>query len=256
MYSFTYGKDVDENVEEPESIPTGYEEFLTIYFLDFEEFLWVEGYEKETTSILKDYFVRKGFIPNSINEKYKQLFREYIVVDGMSEVVADYVVHQDFNIVSGTQDKILENYRFDIVKHTKGTEKIKVRRCYDALPKQIAKKLTKFQYSTIEKGQTSKKYEESIQRLKDSNLVNPCYNIRHAYIPLMGNSIKEQFKLYVNNTGLLCAMYGFQTKKAISNNTIKWNVKGGIYENIIGECLVKRDIRSTTSLMMAMKLNY
>ena len=56
----------------------------------------------------------------------------------------------------------------------------------------------------------------------------------------MENSIKKQFKLYVNDTGLLCAMYGFETKKAILNNTIKGKVKGGIYENIIGECLVKK----------------
>jgi hypothetical protein len=45
----------------------------------------------------------------------------------MPGVIADYVVHHDFNIVSGIQDKILENYRFDISKHAKGTEKIKAR---------------------------------------------------------------------------------------------------------------------------------
>lgn len=56
----------------------------------------------------------------------------------------------------------------------------------------------------------------------------------------MANEKPEQFKLYINDTGLLTCMYGFETKRAILNNTIKGNAKGGIYENIISECLIKR----------------
>ena len=76
--------------------------------------------------------------------------------------------------------------------------------------------------------------------LVDSALVHACYNIHEAYIPLMANAVEDQFKLYINDTGLLCAMYGFETKKAILNNTLQGNAKGGIYENIIAESLIKR----------------
>ncbi len=234
----TYGEDADKNVEEPESIPTGYEEFLTMYSLDFEEFLWAEGY-KDAIPILKDFFLKKEKIPNDINEKFENLFKEYMVVGGMPEVVNDYVQNHDFTRVTNIQNRILENYRFDISKHAKGAEKIKVRKCYDAIPKQLTKEITKFQYSTVEKGQTSKKYGGSVQWLRDSNLVNACYCIHEAYLPLMANAIEEQFKLYINDTGLLCAMYGFETKRAIIDNTIKGNAKGGIYENVIAELLIK-----------------
>ena len=243
LLGLSYGEDADENVEEPDSIPTGYESFLTLYSLDFEEFLWANGYGEEAIKILKDYFNGDKPIPPSINNKYENLFREFIVVGGMPEVVNDYVKNHDFNRVDKKQNKILDNYRFDISKHAKGAEKVKVRKCYDAVPKQLAKVLTKFQYSTVEKGQTSKKYGGSIQWLKDSNLVNPCYNIKEPYIPLLANSIDEQFKLYINDTGLLCAMYGFEVKKAILMNTIKGNAKGGIYENIISECLTKNGFK-------------
>ncbi len=243
LLGLSYGEDADENVEEPDSIPTGYESFLTLYSLDFEEFLWANGYSEEAIKILKNYFNGDKPIPPSINNKYENLFREFIVVGGMPEVVNDYVKNHDFNRVDKKQNKILDNYRFDISKHAKGAEKVKVRKCYDAVPKQLAKVLTKFQYSTVEKGQTSKKYGGSIQWLKDSNLVNPCYNIKEPYIPLLANSIDEQFKLYINDTGLLCAMYGFEVKKAILMNTIKGNAKGGIYENIISECLTKNGFK-------------
>ena len=112
--------------------------------------------------------------------------------------------------------------------------------CYDAVPKQLAKELKKFQYSTVEKGQTRRKFGGSIQWLIDSYIVNPCYNISEPYIPLMANAKEEQFKLYINDTGLLTCMYGFETKKAILNDTIRGNARGGLYENIIAECLVKR----------------
>ena len=60
--------------------------------------------------------------------------------------------------------------------------------------------------------------------------MHACYNVHEAYIPLLANGIEEQFKLYINDTGLLCAIYGFETKRAVLNNTIKGNAKGGIYE--------------------------
>ena len=56
----------------------------------------------------------------------------------------------------------------------------------------------------------------------------------------MANAKEEQFKLYINDTGLLTCMYGFETKKAILNDTIHGNARGGLYENVIAECLVKK----------------
>ena len=239
LLGLTYAEDGDSDVEEPESVPTGYEDFLTMYSMDFEEFLWAEGYGEEAISILKSYYDNNEAVPAAINDKYEELFREYIVVGGMPEAVADYTANHDFNAVARIQERIIENYRFDISKHAKGAEKTKVKACYEAIPRQLAKELKKFQYSTVEKGKTSKKYGGSIRWLVDSALVHACYNIHEAYIPLMANAKEEQFKLYINDTGLLCAMYGFETKRAVLNNTIKGTAKGGIYENIIAESLVK-----------------
>lgn len=239
LLGLTYGEDGDPNTEEPESVPTGYESFLTLRSLDFEEFLWAEGYEN-AIPYLKELFEKQEKVPDAINKKYETLFREFMAVGGMPEVVDDYCKNHDFNRVYEIQTKILENYRFDISKHAKGAEKTNVRKCYDAVPKQLAKEITKFQYSTVEKGQTSKKYGGSVQWLKDSNIVNPCYNVREPYLPLSANANENQFKLYINDTGLLLAMYGFQTKKALLENTLKGNAKGGIYENVMADLLAKR----------------
>jgi len=239
LLGLTYGENGDSEAQEPESVPTGYEDFITMYSLDFEEFLWANGYNENAVNILKEYFINNQKVPYDLNIKYEELFREFIVVGGMPEVVVDFCQYHDFNRVQYIQEQILENYKFDIAKHAKGAEKTKVRRCYDAIPKQLAKELKKFQYSTVEKGQTSKKYGGSIKWLIDSNIVNACYNVSQANIPLLSNAIDEQFKLYLNDTGLLCAIYGFETKRSLLNNTLKGNAKGGIYENIIAESFVK-----------------
>lgn len=238
LLGLTYGEDGDPDVEEPASVPTGYEDFLTMYSLDFEEYLWANGY-KNAIPILKEHFDEKKPIPADINRKYEDLFREYMVIGGMPEVVDDFVKHHDFNMAAGIQNRILEDYNFDISKHAKGAEKIKVKKCYDAIPRQLAKELKKFQYATVEKGTTSKKYGDSVTWLIDSSLVNASYNVHEAYIPLMANADDTQFKLYFNDTGLLCAVYGFETKRALLNNTLKGNAKGGIYENAVSEALVK-----------------
>ena len=240
LMGLTYGEDGDEDTEIPQSVPVGYETQMTLYSLDFEEFLWAYGYEEKSISILRSYYESGETIPESIHEKYESLFREFMVVGGMPEVVADFVTHQDFNRVDKIQNDILSEYRDDISKHAKGREKQLVRMCYDAVPKQLAKELKKFQYSTVEKKQTRRKFGGSVQWLRDSEIVNACYNIHEPYLPLMANANEDQFKLYVNDTGLLCCMYGFDTKLAVLNNTIKGNARGGIYENVISECLIKR----------------
>ena len=240
LMGLTYGEDGDEDTEIPQSVPVGYETQMTLYSLDFEEFLWAYGYEEKSISILRSYYESGETIPESIHEKYESLFREFMVVGGMPEVVADFVTHQDFNRVDKIQNDILSEYRDDISKHAKGREKQFVRMCYDAVPKQLEKELKKFQYSTVEKKQTRRKFGGSVQWLRDSEIVNACYNIHEPYLPLMANANEDQFKLYVNDTGLLCCMYGFDTKLAVLNNTIKGNARGGIYENVISECLIKR----------------
>jgi len=240
LLGLAYWQDDDKEVEEPYSIPVGYEDSLTMYSMDFEEFLWAYGYNENAINILREYYESNETIPFFIHEKYEQLFREFMVVGGMPEVVADFMKNKDFNEVQHIQNRIISDYKDDIAKHAVRAEKIKVRACYDAVPIQLAKELKKFQFSTVEKGQTSRKYGDSVQWLLDSSLINGCYKVSEPYLPLMANADKNNYKLYINDTGLLCAMYGFETKLAILQNKIKGNAKGGIYENAISECLIKK----------------
>ncbi len=235
-----YGFDADPDVTEAESIPVGYERQMVMHSMDFEEFLWAYGYESDSIDYLHDFFDKKEKVPNEINEKFETIFREYIVVGGMPEVVSGFVENKDFGFVQKNQEKILAAYDDDISLHVKNLDKAKVRACYDSLPGQLARENKKFRYSVVESRGTARKFSDSITWLRDSNLVNTCYNLYEPYIPLNANVKNEEFKLYMNDTGLLLARYGMPTKLAVLNKSITRFAKGGIYENVISEMLIKR----------------
>lgn len=234
-----YDCDADPEVEEVESVPVGYEQQITMYSLDFEEFLWGYGYSEQVIAELKGYFENRQAVPEAINKKFEQIFREYMVVGGMPEVVDTFFKTNNYGEVHKKQNKIIASYADDIANHAKGNEKIKVRACYDSVPRQLARENNKFKYSDVEKKATARKYEDSIEWLKDSNLVHISYNVYEPYLPLTANAKNNEFKVYINDTGLLLAMYGQETKLAVLNGTLKGNAKGGIYENIISETLIK-----------------
>lgn len=239
LLGLSYGDDDDKEVKPVESIPVGYEKTAMMYSMDFEEFLWAYGYSDETIAYLKSFYTSKEKIPPEINEKFEMLLREYLVVGGMPEVVANFMEFKDFTKVQEIQDKILISYIDDISQHAKGAEKLKVRKCYESIPRQLAKENKKFKYSEIEKKATARKFMDSVQWLHDANMAYICYNTTTPILPLNAYEKSNEFKLYIADTGLLLALFGFATKQALLNGTLKGFAKGGIYENFIAETLVK-----------------
>ena len=134
----------------------------------------------------------------------------------------------------------MSDYEDDIAQHAKGVEKAKVRKCYDSIPNQLARENKKFKYSEVEKKSTAKKYESSIQWIVDANMAFSCRNLSAPALPLRFNEKPNEFKIYINDTGLLMALYGYNTKLGILNNTLTGFAKGGIYENFVAETLVKK----------------
>ncbi len=239
LLGLSYGQDDDREVKEVESIPVGYEKSVMMYSLDFEEFLWAYGYEADTIDYLRSFYESKEKIPPETNQKFDSILREYIVVGGMPEVVADFMEHKDFGRVQEIQDKLIDSYADDISQHAKGAEKVKVRKCYDSIPRQLAKENKKFKYSEVESKATARKFGDSIQWLSDANMAYICCNTTTPMLPLNAYEKENEFKLYINDTGLLLALFGFATKQALLNGKLKGFAKGGIYENFVAETLIK-----------------
>jgi len=231
------------NYKEVISIPVGYETQIEMHSLDFEEFLWAVGFNEQSIGYVKEYFTRLEKIPDSMNTQMMKYLREYIVIGGMPAVINRYIETANFYEVQKEQDKIINSFLDDISQYASMTEKPKAKNCFLSVPKQLAKENKKFQFAVVEKKATARKYANSLEWLRDANLIRFCHNVSAPLFPLAACERDDQYKIYLNDIGLLTAMYGFEIKKEIVNNTLKGNVKGGIYENLIADIFIKKNIR-------------
>jgi len=189
------------NYKEVSSIPVGYESHLEMHSLDFEEFLWAVGFNGQAIGYVKEYFEKLSKIPESINTQMMKYLREYIVIGGMPAVINRYLETNNFSEVQKEQDKILNSFLDDIAKYASMTEKPKARNCFLSIPKQLAKENKKFQFSVVEKGSTSKKYTNSLEWLRDANLIRFCHNVSTPSFPLAAYERNDQYKIYLNGAG-------------------------------------------------------
>jgi hypothetical protein len=224
--------------KEVPSFPVGYVEHLEMHSLDFEEFCWASDMRKEAMRYIKEYFISGEIVPDAVHNKMLGLFREYIAVGGMPEVVSNFVKTENFNNVLKTQQNIIADYLDDIAKYASGNDKAKAKECFHAIPRNLAKEYKKFQYSVVEKGGTARKFKGSLEWLYDAGIINICYNLSIPELPLKGNSKSDEFKVYMRDTGLLVAMLDAGTQKDIIDGKLGI-YKGAIYENIIADIFTK-----------------
>ena len=224
------------------SIPVGYERQVEMYSLDFEEFLWANGFDDTRIGYVREYFEKKEKVPESINDVFMEKLREYAVIGGMPSVVNKFLETKNFGIVHREQEMVISSYLDDIAKYVPNPEKSKVRGCYLSISAQLEKENRKFQYSLVEKGSRAKKYDGSLEWLRDAGLIKFCYNVTTPIFPLPAYVETDYFKVYLTDIGILNAMYGFDMKAAVLDNTLKGPAKGGVYEGLIADILLKKGI--------------
>lgn len=223
-----------------ESIPVGYENQVVMRPMDFEEYLWALGYGEDSIGMLRESFEAETPVDSPVNDRFLSLFREYIAVGGMPEVVSTFVSNNSFSLVHRVQERIKNSNLDDIARYAARAEKPKVRACYLSLPSQLARENRKFKYSEVGSGGSSRKFGNSIDWLRESALAIQCFNTVTPSMPLSVYHTGGCFKLYVSDVGILTSMMGFEVKKTIVDNTIKGFAKGGLYENAIMQQLVAR----------------
>lgn len=222
------------------SIPVGYERTMEMYSLDFEEFLWAVGRTDAAMEALRELFEKKEKVETGIHEQYMGLMREYLVVGGMPEVVNTLLKTNNYQEVHGTQKKIMESYREDIKHYAAAPIRQKISECYLSIPRQLAKEYTKFQYKIVGKEGNARRYENCLNWLVDAGMIRLCLNVSTPQFPLVAYEKPDQFKAYVTDIGLLTSLYGYETQAALLKDTLTGPAKGGIYENLVFDMLIKR----------------
>jgi len=224
------------------SIPVGFEEKIEMHSLDFEEFLWAKGFRPDRIGIIKEYFDNRTQVEQSINKIMFEHLREYMVVGGMPAVVNKFIETKNFGLVHKEQERIRNSYIDDIAKYASPPVRVKARACYLSISKQLLKENKKFQYAIFDKGAKASKYESALDWLKDAGLIKACENVSSPNFPLLSYADSDYFKVYGTDIGIVVASFGFEMKAAILKNTLTGTAKGGIYENLIADILLKKQL--------------
>lgn len=226
-------------------IPTGYEDVYQMKTMDFEEFLWAMGYKNENVNSLVEYFNRREPIPSNINLIYKDLFLKYSCIGGFPKVILEYLKTK--KIVEAY--KVLNDTIFDMKTDFgrrkdkfgnpvfKPSEVARIQNVFDLIPTFLTKDNKRFIVSKV-LGGTQYDKNDAIDYLKQAHIVSKVYNVEVPSLPLQGQKIESQFKLFPEDIGIVTAMYGIDTVVAINRGNLGQG-KGAIYEALVFDSLSK-----------------
>ena len=228
------------NYQEIESNSVGYKEDYEMHSMDFEEFLWAKGYDEQLIDNLYQSMIEVKPLSALQMEVLFTLFRDYICIGGMPEVVSTYIKNNNFSGTLSLQKQLLKDYEEDITKYVEGLDKAKVKAVYNHIPTFLAKENKRFQITKIGRNARNRDYVSSVEWLADAGIVNLCYCLNYPELPLKGNYDPKLYKIYFKDTGLLIASLDDEAQEDLRANKNLGTYKGAIYENIVGDMLVKQ----------------
>ncbi len=228
------------NYQEIESNSVGNKEDYEMYSMDFEEFLWAKGYKQEQIEDLFSHMKTLRPFSQLELEVMFDNFREYMVLGGMPMIVNSFVTNKNYSGTLKMQRQILLDYEEDITKYAGGLDKGKILNVYRKIPVFLGKDNKKFQISKVAKDARNREYAGTVDWLSDAGIVNICYCMALPELPLKGNYNPENFKIYFGDTGLLIGSLDEEAQEDLRNNKNFNAYKGAIYENVVGEMLLKQ----------------
>lgn len=219
-------------------IPVGYETIIDMFPMDFEEWLWANGIKNSVFSYLRRCLEEKNPIQEAIHQRMRQLLLRYCIVDGMPRAVTIFMETHNMQSVQQIQQAIIEEYKVDMLKYAPQADKSRIRECFESIPRQLSKENKKFAYATVRPNGRGRDYQGCLQWIEDAGIIRRCYNLSSPELPLDGNAIPEQFKVYMADTGLFISMLEQGTSADILQGNL-FGYKGAIFENLIADIFGK-----------------
>jgi predicted AAA+ superfamily ATPase len=218
------------------SFPVGKVERLTMYPMNFEEFLLALS-EAKLADTIRDAYEHDVPLPQNIHNMALNLYNIYLVTGGMPRAVLEYIEKKDFEFARIIQRNILSDYETDMIKYASSSDSVKIRAVYASVPSQLAKENRKFQYRLIGSNARTVSYEVGIQWLADAGLIYKCGKTTEGKIPLKSFADLLSYKIYMNDVGLLNCFSNTPPSLVISGN-FGGEAKGAVTENYIMQQLM------------------
>lgn len=224
-------------VGKPSSFPVGKVDFLTLYPMSFQEYLWASGHELLADHLLTQLPIHP--IEAAFHQQLSDLLKRYLYLGGMPAVVKSYLAETDIGRARTLQQQILTAYENDFSKYADPTQAIRTSAFWRSVPYQLARENKKFKYSTIKEKARASTYELTIDWLLNAGLIQQVKQISTAKLPLGGYADGSKFKVYAHDVGLLGAMLQLSARMVTAPHALYREYHGAVIENYVANELTK-----------------
>ena len=216
------------------SAPVGYLKTITMYPMDFEEFLQIYNFTDELKESLRTSFVERKPVNEEVHGRMMKIFNTYLNVGGMPSAVKRFNQTKSLEDVLSEHEDIVVQYKKDFTRYEKEDKKPYLTQIYDLIPAELNSQTKRFNFADLKKGLRYERSEENFLWLWGAGVALPSYNVSEPTVPLLLNEKSSLFKLFLSDVGMLTYLYGRATKiQLLSNNT---NINyGAIYENVVAQ---------------------
>lgn len=219
------------------SIPMGSIYSLRMFPLDFEEFLYANGFNQIAVSSLRTKFKNLESLDEATHNKLMDLFKKFLLVGGLPDAVNAYLNTRNIQEVRHIQSEIHDYYAADASKYD-DEHKLKIRRIYDMIPSNMESKKKRIIVKDIEniRGKTFAQYQDEFDYLISAGIALEVKATANPVFPL-DETEKNLLKLYLNDVGILTGILYGNNIRAILDNEASINL-GSVYENVVASELI------------------
>ena len=220
------------------SIPMGSIRKVRMFPLDFEEFLYANEMNEIAISAMQRKFERLEALDEPMHAKMIDLFRKYLLVGGLPDVVNSYLAEKNIQAVRDIQREIHDYYAADASKYDE-EKKLKIRRIYDLIPSNMENKKKRVIAQNIEnkRGKTFGDYQDEFEYLISAGIALNVQAISNPVFPLIESSGKNLLKLYLNDVGILTGILYGNNIRAVLDDEMSINL-GSVYESVVASELM------------------
>ena len=212
---------------------------ISMYPMDYEEFLWAVG-DNTTFSLLRKCYEAGRGLGEQLNRKQLRQFRLYMLVGGMPQAVSEYVETNNFRKVDEVKRDILSLYEDDFMK-IDSTGRLSL--LFDSIPAQLNTNASRYQTTAVLGSESTDRILEFIAELKASKTVLVSYYVNDPNAGMSGMKDISRFKLFLCDTGLFVSL--MFRDKAFTENVVYEKLLsdklsanlGYLYENVTAQML-------------------
>ena len=215
------------------SVPAGSVIIKHMFQLDFEEFLWANGFTEEAISALEEKFRQRESLDESMHARVMDLFKKYLLVGGLPDAVNEFLSSRNIMAVRAIHEAIHTLYGIDAAQYDE-EHKLKITRIYNMIPSLMGNKKKRIVYRDVEdkKSKRNEDYHDEFDYISGAGIAIEVKAISSPVFPLKESESKNLLKFYMNDVGLLTNELYKYNIDAVMNDRLSVNL-GSVYESVV-----------------------